>query len=416
MIRRFTRLSILLLTTLAGTGCIGTDDSAHNDNAHDDNASRPDDTLDAGSPVKVEDAARASLPFTPSNLPPDVSLAPSGDWVFNSKTCSGVSGRPVVEVDGTTGTVSCGLNKQEGGYIFKTIKQTDATYGELTTALFITNNLVIEPNTTVYFTGDRPVIIVALGTAKIEGTIRASVHRTHMKVGNAGGFDGTSDRSKGNGPGGGGPGLPGSGAGGGGHCGVGGADVSAAGGKSYGSAANVPLLGGSAGGSGAGLPSGAGGGAVQIVSATSIEVSGLGAISVAGGGGGPGRSGGGAGGSILLEAPIVSVMGTLAANGGGGGESGQWNDGSPGSADALLAKGGVASGGPAHAAGGDGAAGPSIDGFPGASVSDKHGGGGGGAGRIRINTTSGSATIGSAAVISPFLTTRCATQGKIAAR
>ena len=41
------------------------------------------------------------------------------------------------------------------------------------------------------------------------------------------------------------------------------------------------------------------------------------------------------------------------------------------------------------------------------------GAGGGGVGRIRLNTTSGVATIGSTAVISPDPTTTCTTQGMV---
>jgi hypothetical protein len=49
-------------------------------------------------------------------------------------------------------------------------------------------------------------------------------------------------------------------------------------------------------------------------------------------------------------------------------------------------------------------------------ASQDQGGGGGGAGWIRLNTKSGSATIGATAVISPALSTPCATQGTPAAR
>ena len=49
------------------------------------------------------------------------------------------------------------------------------------------------------------------------------------------------------------------------------------------------------------------------------------------------------------------------------------------------------------------------------TVSDGHAGsGGGGAGRIRINTTSGAATIGTSAIVTPALTTACASQGVLA--
>jgi hypothetical protein len=86
-----------------------------------------------------------------------------------------------------------------------------------------------------------------------------------------------------------------------------------------------PLAGGCSGGSpgsqSAGdLPgvAGAGGGAIQIVSATSVTLDG---VINAGGAGGTFSSGGGAGGVVVIEAPVVTVHdgGGIAANGGGGG-------------------------------------------------------------------------------------------------
>lgn len=65
---------------------------------------------------------------------------------------------------------------------------------------------------------------------------------------------------------------------------------------------------------------GAGGGAVQIVSAQSVSFSDAGMID-AGGGGGAFVTGGGAGGTIIVEAPVVSMAGPSAgvvANGGAG--------------------------------------------------------------------------------------------------
>lgn len=406
MIRMHTRLGIVLAGSLAAAGCttvvenpdapdVGSDKGA-DAGSGDSSASSP--SGDASGP------GGASIPFAPSNVPSDAPLSATGDWVFSTGTC----GSGTVTLHTTTGEVSCG-NQPAGSFAFKTITQPDTSFGELTAGLFVTNNLRIEPNMTIKVVGNRPLLIAVLGTAKIEGTIRASILDRNLASG--GGHDGSASETRGNGPGGGQGGLNG-GAGGGGHCGVGGAGGKGAGGKAYGKATNIPLLGGSSGG-GAEARGGAGGGAIQIVAGGSIEVSGLGLIDVAGGGGSDGDSGGGAGGAMLLEAPVVSVFGTLAANGGAGAGS---ERGGNGSADNVAAKGGTA-GFSWLGIGGDGGADTSIDGKPGIPTASAHpGGGGGGVGRIRINTQSGSAKIGPAAVISPALTTPCATQGTLRAR
>jgi hypothetical protein len=62
--------------------------------------------------------------------------------------------------------------------------------------------------------------------------------------------------------------------------------------------------------------------------------------------------------------------------------------------------------------GGAGSAGATVDGVAGGVSSTDFGGGGGGAGRIRVNSTSGAAIV--TGVVSPSLTTACATQGMIA--
>jgi hypothetical protein len=63
--------------------------------------------------------------------------------------------------------------------------------------------------------------------------------------------------------------------------------------------------------------------------------------------------------------------------------------------------------------GGAGSAGSTINGSAGSggASNGQNGGGGGGAGRIRINTSSGSATI--TGIVSPSMSTSCATQGTL---
>jgi hypothetical protein len=150
---------------------------------------------------------------------------------------------------------------------------------------------------------------------------------------------------------------------------------------------------------------GTGGGAVELVSRTTINVVG-GAVNVSGGGGygrlpgalGPqdGGNGGGAGGGVVLEAPSVVLTGSsaaLAANGGAGSadcSAGKGQDGQPSGAPAV---GGTCTGDATRTNGGTGAAlqlsiaGHGIDLSTGADTSQP-GGGGGGMGVIRIDTVS----------------------------
>jgi len=148
-------------------------------------------------------------------------------------------------------------------------------------------------------------------------------------------------------------------------------------------------------------------GAIEIVAGQSILVGTGGILSVPGRGATQNGGGGGSGGAILLEAPQVTVNGVLAANGGGAGVfsgGGGAQDGQPSATPALGQT----------ATSAVGSAGTQINGADGTSTSNNGtSGGGGGAGRIRINTTSGAATIGSGATISPAQTTACVTQGNL---
>jgi hypothetical protein len=146
----------------------------------------------------------------------------------------------------------------------------------------------------------------------------------------------------------------------------------------------------------------------------------------AGGGAAFGGSGGGSGGAILLEAPTVAVRGTLVTNGGAGSaNSSAGDDGSSGTADAIAASAGttpiIASDGKPQNFGGSGSAAANLDGVTGVygepavgGLDDFGGGGGGGAGRIRINTSSGQATV--AGTVSASITTACVSQGSLRTR
>lgn len=193
-------------------------------------------------------------------------------------------------------------------------------------------------------------------------------------------------------------------------------------GQPNGTAELVPLRGGCEGGNDAtnAPPSGAGGGAIQLVSSHSIHVLAGGAsngtVHVGGGHGiagvlgraentttpvwGPG--GGGSGGGILLEAATVTLddAAALLAAGGGGGGYGACSpvpDGGDAPANTSTPAGGACppTVKPA-AAGGDGATGGTgavglAETFGGSS-----GSGGGGLGRIRVNTASGQFMAGAA--------------------
>jgi hypothetical protein len=363
-------------------------------------------------------AEGGTLGFGAANVPAGTALAAPGDWVISSQSCGG---KMSVKIDTSMGTSDC--DGPPKAYSYSMITQPDTSLGSLQAGLFVTNKFTIETGMTVTVVGNLPLVLVALSDVNISGHLNATIDSVRADKAYAGGASGPAASTSGTGPGGGATTSGMSGAGGGGFCGNGGdgaapADAGVAGGKAYGNATNVPLLGGSSGGSGTGV-GGGGGGAIQIDSATSIQVTAVGTINAGGGGGGATRSGGGSGGAILLEAPSVSVAGTLAANGGGGAESGGQHSGQNAQTSVSPAAGGAAEFSTTNAqitnAGGAGAAGTTLDGSASALLvsNSNAGGGGGGAGRIRIDTTSGSATIAQTAVLSPALTTMCATQGTL---
>jgi hypothetical protein len=178
----------------------------------------------------------------------------------------------------------------------------------------------------------------------------------------------------------------------------------------------VPLRGGCAGGlSGSQGSAGGGGGAIQIVSATAIELSDLGTIDAGGGGGfgtpqqsGADGSGGGGGGAILLEAPSITLRGpsvVVAAKGGGGGGTGVNVDGTgvaigeDGGTGAAPALGGFQVSPGTFLRGGNGG---TVDIAPTvgpSSTNDAGAGGGGGVGQIRFNTRDGTVTIAAGAAV-----------------
>lgn len=157
------------------------------------------------------------------------------------------------------------------------------------------------------------------------------------------------------------------------------------GGPVAGTATLMPLRGGCRGGSAASFATvpGNGGGAIQITSATRIDV--VGKIGTPAFGGNV-SGGGGAGGGILLEAPIVSVTGGLYANGGAGGCGNYFSDYD--NSGKLEMSAATRECGLSGGNGGFGTTPPTAGQTKSnTSGSSDYGAGGGGAvGRIRINT------------------------------
>ncbi|MFH1434405.1 MAG: hypothetical protein ABIJ56_01690 [Pseudomonadota bacterium] len=299
-------------------------------------------------------------------------------------------------------------------------------------AIFSFSDFSAPAGATVIGTGHRALVILSCEEMTIDGIVSVASNTEwepfdRGTAGPGGGDGGLEPTDDGDGPGGGAVGLRGSdmvdsGGGGGGYGGNGGragnimaswgpGDIllpGGAGGRSYGEAGLIPLIGGSGGGAGAfdsadASAAGGGGGALQLASAVSITIGEAGAADAGGGGGGGGLyrgssylgagGGGGSGGAVLLEAPDISVAGSITAAGGGGGSGAfQHHRGSDGE-DGFLAFAGAPGGRSSDDnSGGDGSSPDDPDGvdaedviYSGEYRGVDSGGGGGGAGRIRIN-------------------------------
>ncbi len=286
-------------------------------------------------------------------------------------------------------------------------------------SLFVVKSLRIEPSTVVHTYEHLPIVVVALDSMTLLGSIL-------VQPGTAGGAfnSGTQSSVKGQGPGGGAAGTTDAAGGGGSFCGLGGrgaTEGTAAGAKTpaYGSPTLVPLQGGSAGGTGD-LVDSNGGGAIQLVAGTTFLLGPNAYVSAGGSGGVNGgtnhqeASGGGSGGAILIEAPTVMLSGVLAVNGAGGGQ-GNGESGANASADDHVAPGGRrALSGSVPSPGGDGSAAAVTNGTDGTDTpGSAAGGGGGGAGRIRINTMDGTLDT-TKATLSPAKGSSCWSVGKLA--
>ncbi|MBW2463542.1 MAG: hypothetical protein JRH11_17965 [Deltaproteobacteria bacterium] len=314
-----------------------------------------------------------------------------------------------------------------------------AQVGALELCVLSTGDFEIREGGSLLVTGSRPLVIMAAGDVHIIGDLNVSAEGQEAGPGGFGG--GTVSRDStlwdGRGPFGGEAGEhtnsfdDGGGGGGGlcGHGGAGGAGGDAGGGASGGQVDAgwelVPLFGGSGGGRGRGYVSstgggtnvgmgGAGGGALQISTEGTIEISGV--IAAGGGGGLPGRNafgatfnwgsggGGGSGGAVLLEAPEIRFDGgrVVAGGGGGGGGGGRDSDGEAGdNGGAGTALGGA--GDTVRGAPGGNGSGPTVlsglDGGDNPGSNANGGGGGGAAGCLLFRTAD--ATVDGATMTNP---------------
>ncbi len=249
---------------------------------------------------------------------------------------------------------------------------------------------------TVKARGSRPLVLVATQSITIAGTIDVSSGRGDPPGAGANGPACMNSTM----PTGGGGGAGGSFGGKGGDAGNQTAAASG-GGTAAGIVTVTTLQGGCKGQSGNGIAAGAGGnggGAVYLIGAKSIFVSGT--INASGEGadgatsGSSGGGGGGSGGFIGLDSPSVQANGSalIFANGGGGGQgSGSTTAGSPGSdptSPSTPAPGGSAGPTVYGGAGGNGAAGIMLMGVAGSNGNaggiGGGGGGGGGGGIVKV--------------------------------
>jgi hypothetical protein len=393
MARSVRILSISVL--LAASACtVQPGGSTQLDSGVDDSEVAVDSGTGAATPPKN------ALNFVPTNAPNVVADGTSNIQITGNCT-----------FDTDAGTADC---LYDNDYRFQKITQADADQTEV--GVFVIGSLTVGADAVVWIKGSRPFVLVTSGAMTIKGMLLATPG-VETNRSNGGGFSsplsGATDH-KGKGPGGGGAPAGTTGGGGGAYCGKGGGTN---GGAPYGNPVISPLLGGSSGGMGGDM-AGGGGGAIQLVSATSITLTSQAKINVGGGGGVLFGDGGGSGGAVMLEAPVVTMGGTVAANGGSGSANslGSNTSGFSGTADSTPAPGATGNGNP----GGNGSAGTVIDGTAGtyndssgtiAGLGNYGGGSGAGAGRIRINTTTGQATI--TGTLSPASTTSCVSQGKL---
>lgn len=264
------------------------------------------------------------------------------------------------DVDTASGKSTCltGTN----AFVAKTIGNFDVLFAK---------SIVVGAKSQVTLSGTRPVILVAATSITVNGLLDIGYVEVLTGTVERGGAQET------------GVGVGGQYSGGGAYCGKGGDGFSdkngsqGVGGKVYGNATLIPLVGGS---SSYDASDGPGGGAVQLVAGSKVTVAGV--INASGKTGY--NSGGGSGGAILVEAPQIDGAGQVVSNGGAGAMNHNANQGA-----------------------GTGGGGDAPDGTP---ATYAYAAGGGGAGRIRLNARSQNFT----GKLSPSAKSPCATTGELA--
>lgn len=250
-----------------------------------------------------------------------------------------------------------------------------------------TRGLEVGPKARLSFVGTRPVQLVVIGNATINGIVSvAPLIPGQDPAGTA--SSACADASAGT--------TSKQGGGGGGFGAVGGRGGENGGAGGMGSAMTIPLRGGCPGAagfrSGSNSPGGVGGGAIQLIISDTLTMSG-GAVTASGGGGAPGLAdfegggGGGSGGTVIIEARVINLAGgAVTSNGGGGGEGGK--NGHPSAAFGATGPLLSASAAPAASTGAGGLGG--IGGDDGTTAGQNGGngggneGGGGGGGAVGV--------------------------------
>ena len=309
--------------------------------------------------------------FLPSNLD-----AAAATYSFDG----GTSLRDLLQLDvmASAGTATVTMKTVDGGTAV--LPPEDVRYdAECECVVVSVKDWAVPVGSAVVVQGDVPLVVIASGDVRIDGTVRVSSVTTAVTA-----YDGNAAVGTGGGGGGGGA-TPG---------GAGGGATGADGGGTR-SPRKVPSLGAHGGVSGGrDAPGfnpcghgGLGGGALQVF-AKVLHVGPTGSLTAVGEGAGrgcpgTGGGGGGSGGTIVLEGRVADISGTVLATGGGGaGGAGAAVGGGP---SAPGASGGVKGG-----IGGDGGTGGGKGGNGGDTAPPSDGGpgtrGGGGGGRLCART------------------------------
>ena len=309
---------------------------------------------------------------------------------------------PVELPDGAT------IDSDTGTVTGATVSSTIVMVQNISIRVFVAPSWTL-PN--LRLTGTNPVAFVASGKIDVHGTLDASSpslasdHGAGAGLADSacGGASTAMTSCSGSACG------PGAGGGGGGTIGGRGGSYAGNGGAGgEGASGFQPLVGGCSGGVVGTAFNAYGGGAVQLVSASEVDVDAL--INVGGGGGWSFGGGGGAGGNVVIEAPIIEIHsgGGVVANGGGGdGGTTCSQDAAADGGSGTTSAAGLVCTDPSES-GGNGGTGSTMptpgNNGSGDNPNGEYGGGGGAVGRVRLANGSGAVAPDSGAVMSVAVT------------